>query len=70
MTGIERLRELAGGINPSSVWSVTRDEYDNAHGLDVEHKGGQLCDLLADIGACEEFMPRASALDELSERGQ
>ena len=49
MTGIERLRELAGGINPRSVWSVTRDEYDNAHGLDVEHKGGQLCDFLADI---------------------
>ena len=49
MTGIERLRELAGGINPRTVWSVTRDEYDNAHGLDVEHKGGQLCDLLADI---------------------
>ena len=49
MTGIERLRELAGGINPRSVWSVTSDEYDKAHGLDVEHKGGQLRDFLADI---------------------
>ena len=49
MTGIERLRELAGGIRQHSVWSVTREEYDNAHGLDAEHKGGQLCDLLADI---------------------
>lgn len=49
MTGIERLRELASGINPRSVWSVTSDEYDNAHGLDVEHKGGQLRDFLAAI---------------------
>lgn len=49
MTGIQRLRELAGGIDPRSVWSVTCEEYNNAHGLDIEHKGGQLRDLLADI---------------------
>lgn len=49
MTGLDRLRELASGINPRSVWSVTSDEYDNAHGLDIEHKGGQLRDFLADI---------------------
>ena len=49
MTGIERLRDLAGGINLSSVWAVTHEEYDNAHGLDFEHRGGQLRDILADI---------------------
>ena len=49
MNGIKRLREFVGGIGQHSVWSVTREEYDNAHGLDIEHKGGQLRDLLADI---------------------
>lgn len=49
MTGLDRLRELACGIGQCDVWTVTREEYDDAHGLDIEHRGGRLHDLLADI---------------------
>lgn len=66
MTGIERLRELAGGISQHSVWSVTREEYDNAHGLDVEHKGGQLRDLLADIADQIEREQRRDQASDVS----
>ena len=63
MNGIKRLREFVGGIGQHSVWSVTREEYDNAHGLDIEHKGGQLRDLLADIADQIEREQDASVAD-------
>lgn len=48
MTGIERLRELANGID-CSVWACTDRYYCDAHGLTGDEDGGRMRDALADI---------------------
>lgn len=49
MTGIERLRELADGMNYRSVWSCTDADYCERHGLSLANDGGQLGAVLTDI---------------------
>lgn len=49
MTGIERLRELAGGTIDASVWMCVDDEYSGSHGLSYADEGGPIGGLLSDI---------------------
>ncbi len=48
MTGIERLRELANGVN-CSVWACTDTHYCTGHDLSKDNKGGRMRDVLNDI---------------------
>ena len=50
MTGIERLRELAGGLlQNKNLWNFTTPGYDKAHGLSKKNNGGPLYGLLGNI---------------------
>lgn len=66
MTGIERLRELAGGTTEVSVWMCTDERYGERHGLSHGDEGGPIGGLLSDIA---DQIERERAEELTSERG-
>lgn len=48
MTGLKRLRKLAGSVS-GNVWNHMREDYCKAHGLDAKNQGAKFCDELNGI---------------------